>query len=272
MLINGKEEQYISVLDRGLCYGDGFFETCLCAEGTLQNWSYHWSRMEKSADILRIPLPEESTFLSDVEALHAQQDHTLNEYVIKIIVTRGSGGRGYSSANCTSPSRIVISSTMPNYQQLRSQGMSVSILDSRLNAEGKIAGLKHLNRLSQVLAKMELDECASDEGIVCNTEGYVREGVSSNVFMVRGKRIITPPLDDCGVAGILRQKVITIAPSVCKADVLEENFHPSDLLTADDIFFTNSLLGVCPARQLQDRIYERSTTTQHLINACLEKD
>jgi 4-amino-4-deoxychorismate lyase len=271
-LINGEKENQLSPADRGLCYGDGFFETFYCLEGTLQNWSYHWSRMVRSADILQIALPKESVFLSDFEKLKALQGQTPKACVIKIIVTRGTGGRGYSPANCHATSRIISTSSMPEYQQLRESGMRVSILDSVLTAEGKIAGLKHLNRLGQILAKMELDEKGTNEGVVCNAEGYVREGVSSNLFIVRDKTIITAPLNDCGVAGILRDKVIDSAPTICDAEVVERNFTIPDLLAADDAFFTNSLLGVCPVKSIEDRMYRTSNITQSLMSANLEAD
>lgn len=161
---------------------------------------------------------------------------------------------------------------MPNYQKLRAQGMVVSILNYTLNSEGRLAGLKHLNRLSLVFAKMELDETKSNEGIVCNTEGYVREGVSSNVFMVTDDTIFTPPLKDCGVSDVLRSKVMSLASKVYGVDVMEKNFTPSDLLAADDVFFTNSLLGVCPAKKIDGRIYDVGDIVQCLMAAKFETD
>lgn len=271
MLINGKKSTLISVLDRGLCYGDGFFETFFCFQGLLQNWDYHWVRMKKTADKLKIVLPGESVFLSDFAQLKAYNEQISTNNVIKVIVTRGVGGRGYSPTYCKSTSRIIFSSDMPNYQTLRTQGMEVAILNSTLTAEGQLAGLKHLNRLSQVLAKMELDEKGGDEGVVCNEQGYVREGVSSNVFIVRNNVLITPPLNDCGVKGVLRNKIIDLAPVLCNLDVLEQDFFVSDLLAADEIFFTNSLLGVCPVKKISNHFYSTGKITQTLMNASLEK-
>lgn len=271
-LINGEENSLISVMDRGLCYGDGFFETFLCLDGALQNWSYHWGRMQRSAAILQMTLPEESLFLSDVKKLETKNHQMKKSCVVKIIVTRGVGGRGYSVVNCESTNRIVFVASLPDYQSLRLRGMNVSVLDAVLTDEGKVAGLKHLNRLAQVIAKIELDKKGADEGVLCNSNGYVREGVSSNLFMVSDGKIITPPLDDCGVSGVLRSKVIDLAPGFVDAEVIESNFMISDLLAADEVFFTNSLLGVCPVKRIGSCIYKVGDITQCLLNANLETD
>jgi len=271
-LINGEANSLISVMDRGFCYGDGFFETFFCLNDVLQNWPYHWARMQKSAAVLQMALPEESLFLSDFEKLETKKFQEKKACVVKIIVTRGVGGRGYSPFNCESTNRIIFSASLPDYQQLRLSGMNVSILDAVLSDEGQVAGLKHLNRLGQVIAKIELDKKGTDEGVLCNSRGYVREGVSSNLFMVSDGEVITPPLDDCGVAGVLRSKVIDLAPKLLNTAVIESNFMVSDLLAADEVFFTNSLLGVCPVKRIGSRIYKVGDIAQCLLSENLEAD
>lgn len=269
-LVNGEKESQVSIFDRGLCYGDGFFETFFYSNGTLQNWSYHWARMVKSADILRMTLPDPSVFFADLESLEKKID-TDGNCVVKIVITRGVGGRGYSPSSCKVINRLMYSDSLPDYKSLRKTGVDVSLLNTRLEAEGKIAGLKHLNRLNQIMAKMELEERDTREGILCNQDGYVREGVSSNIFIIKNQSIITPPLNDCGVAGVLRSKVIHVSPKY-HTPVIEKNFTIEELLDADEVFFTNSLLGVCPVTSIEGETYNVGNITQKLMSLQLEAD
>lgn len=273
VLVNGVEADVISVMDRGLAYGDGFFETFYCIDGLLQNWIFHWERMKRSAGVLKMDLPSETEFLCDFDALKNLENRTERDFVVKIIVTRGVGGRGYSIQGADSANRIIFSSQMPDYKSLRSKGMDVSFLNFRLNAEGPVAGLKHLNRIGQVFAKIELDETGNDEGIVCDSDGFVIEGVSSNIFIVSGNEIITPHLQHCGVKGVLRKKVIETAFDISGAKVLEESLKPEDIRSADSIFFTNSLLGVCPVRKLEGQTFETDgDILKCLMDASLQSD
>ncbi len=267
-LINGEKGDAISIFDRGFCYGDGFFETIYCKDNVLQNWSYHWNRMRKSAQRLHLSIPDEAIFLEDFEKLEKELDDN-HCCVVKIIVTRGAGGRGYSGSQCKATTRVMFSAAMPNYQALKSKGVKAAILSNRLQPEGDIAGLKHLNRLNQILLKVEAEEKSIDEGIVCNLDGYVREGISSNLFIVQGTSLITPPLDDCGVEGTVRNKLIDIASDIF-SHVRIENFTPEQLHQADEVFFTNSLMGICPVREVDQTHYPSRPMSQQLMDLHLE--
>ncbi|EEE35843.1 aminodeoxychorismate lyase [Rhodobacteraceae bacterium KLH11] len=272
MLVNGEPNQHISIFDRGLAYGDGFFETIYCCNEAMQNWLYHWQRMRESAERLNILLPDESTFLVDLEKIKSTFSTPRFEWVIKIVVTRGVGGRGYSPNKCETPTRIMYVGDMPPYEALRRRGMRVSLLKYELQTEPMTAGLKHLNRLPQVLAKTELDGTGCDEGIVLNSKGFVREGVSSNIFMIKNDRLLTAPLYDCGVAGVLRRKLIDVSSDICGLSVEQVDFTFGDIMSAEEVFFANSLLGVCPVKEIGNTPFKIGETTRRLMEACLQAD
>lgn len=241
-MVNGIPNDKIPVYDRGLAYGDGFFETLYWHQGQLQNWNYHWKRMQRSALVFQLKLPVEEDLIEDVAALNLSPE---NDCVVKMIITRGTGGRGYSPANCTSTVRIVSCSALPDYSQHKVDGISITLLNTVLGSQPMLAGLKHLNRLNQVFARIELEKTSYFEGLVCNQDGHVREVIASNIFIVRKGKIITPPLTDCGVEGTVRAKIIHLFEN-SNTPIIIDNFTPNELLLADEIFITNSLLGVCP--------------------------
>lgn len=268
IIVNGKPNGTLDPKDRGLAYGDGFFETLLYEQGALQNWQLHWQRMHKSAQVLQIDLPNESTILSDIAqlALNPRTPST-----IKIVITRGSGGRGYSPRNCHNSTVILSQSPVPNYHLAKQKGITLALLKTPLAEQHALAGLKHLNRLNQVMARLELEQTDYFEGVLCNREGYVREVVASNIFLVSKGEVLTPPLHDCGVAGTVRAKLL-MQPNNYQYPVKEQEFKPEQLLRADEVFISNALMGVCPVTQIARQHFQLGKVSQYFAALAPEKN
>ncbi|PCJ99591.1 MAG: aminodeoxychorismate lyase [Alteromonadaceae bacterium] len=268
IIINGEPGGTLDPKDRGLAYGDGFFETLLYDQGALQNWRLHWQRMRKSANVLQIDLPNESTILNDITklALNPQTPAT-----VKIIITRGPGGRGYSPKNCHNSTVILSQSPVPNYSLAKQNGVELALLKTPLSEQHSLAGLKHLNRLNQVMARLELEQTDCFEGVLCNREGHVREVIASNIYLVSEGQVITPPLHDCGVEGTIRAKLLNRANN-CKYPIKEQEFSVEQLLQADEVFISNSLMGICPVKQIAQQHFPLGEVSGYFSALTPEKD
>lgn len=245
MLINGEPEQSISALDRGLLYGDGLFETIRLHQGRLLLWSRHLKRLLDSCQTFGIVIsPDE--LVTDVDKLLRNQPC---DGIIKIIVTRGTGGRGYRPLVSGHATRIVQYFPLAPDLELKSEsGVHTRICRQTLG-QGSLAGHKHLNRLEQVLAAGELS-ADLDEGIMLNRHGQVIEGIRSNIFLVSNEQLCSPDLSLSGVNGVMRAYLLkqfadSGRPVIVRAITLTE------LLQAQEVFLCNSVLGVWPVVSLQ---------------------
>jgi len=245
-MINGKREACLSPLDRGFSYGDGVFRTFPVKNNVPVNWDRHYTRLRDDCNALRIVCPLASVLLNDIE--HLCQG--LDACAVKIIVTRGESGRGYAVPPLAQPSRVVIRSPMPDYPVGNSHhGVALHLCETRLGLQPALAGIKHLNRLENVLARMEWLDPALAEGLMLDAAGYVIEGTMSNVFMRLGSRVLTPDLSECGVAGVTRQRILELLPTLGYTVAIEK--IPLDVVyTADEVVICNSLLGVWQVRYL----------------------
>lgn len=248
-LINGKSSDAISLYDRGLQYGDGLFETIAVEDETLLCWNEHIERLQSGCRRLNIPIPNQVTL--DEEANHLAS--SVKQGIIKIIITRGQGGRGYALPDNVAPSRIVSLYPWPEYSfQNPDNGIKVRICDYRYTHNAMLAGIKHLNRLEQVLARSEWTDSSIAEGIVLDHEENVIEGTMSNVFHVTNATLYTPDLSVCGVNGIIRQKIITLA-SELQLDVCINHVSLKSLMEADEAFVCNSIIGIWPITMIDEK-------------------
>lgn len=246
-LVNGRASESFAITDRGLHYGDGVFETAAIQGGMVELWARHEARLKQGCNRLGIPLPESARLKSEIEKLCFGQTRG----VLKVIITRGSGGRGYrppTVAECQ-PTRIVQVHPWPDYPaNWRDDGICIRTCQTRLAQQPLLAGIKHLNRLEQVLARCEWQDPGIAEGVMLDTAERVISGTTSNVFFVRDGILHTPELSHCGIAGIVRSVVLEIAAALGISIQVGE-YSLADLAQADEIFFTNSLIGVWPVRQ-----------------------
>ncbi|MDO6563103.1 aminodeoxychorismate lyase [Amphritea sp. 1_MG-2023] len=248
ILINGLSEQSLPVADRGLAYGHGLFETICLNQAKPVAWQAHIERLKAGAQRLAIPLPDniEQLLLEDLSTLLSTRSASTVRQVLKITLTRGCGGRGYAVDAETPINRIVQLSAFPVYpDQPADNGITVRLCQSRLAIAPHLAGIKHLNRLEQVLARAEWSTTAIREGLVLDTEGYLVEGTMSNLFWCRDGVLYTPQLDRCGVKGIVREQVVRLAQQ--QGIPLQQGlFTAAALNDADEVFVCNSIIAIWP--------------------------
>ena len=239
-----------SLWDRGLHYGDGVFRTFPLKKGSIPFFDRQLKKLEDDCRRLLIPWPDEGALRGKVN----EGIKNMENAVIKIIVTRGQGQRGYKPQVTRGPNVFVLVSELGDYEVKRQQGICVRLCSLRLSRQPKLAGIKHLNRLEQVLARSEWDDPFIDEGILLDDNDQVIEGIMSNLFLWDGQQLITPPLEHCGVKGLMRDLVLENAQHLgwpCKVQPM----YLAELKKAAALFMTNSLWGIVPVRQFGERHY-----------------
>ena len=257
MLINGIQSTTIKATDRGLAYGDGLFSTLKVELGKVQLWDFHLQRLQLGAQRLFFPDVNWAALENEVELL-AETLIDKPQAVLKIILTRGTGGRGYSSHGCNEPLRILSVHDFPGfYKQWQSEGIALILCQQRLAINPSLAGLKTLNRLEQVLIKHELEIHQAVEGIVCDSDGFVIEACTANVFVYLNQQWLTPKLDRSGVKGVKRRQVIELAKQA-NIIIKEVKLTVDNLMNADVVCLTNALMDLVPVKQFQSHCYDQS--------------
>jgi 4-amino-4-deoxychorismate lyase len=242
--IDGVRGDAVPVDDRGLQYGDGLFETILVRAQRPRFLETHLARLSQGLDRLGIPFEEFDALRAEISAAAAQAPALA---VLKVIVTRGSARRrGYAPA-ADRPRRIVSLWPAAALANLEA-GVDLRIAQLRVADHSPLAGLKHLNRLENVLAAAE-ESGGAFESLLLDTSGNVVSGVMSNVFIVKAGKIATPPVNRVGVAGVMRGIVLREAPRLGIAAEIRP-LSLGDLHEADEAFITNARLGVVPVRSV----------------------
>ena len=266
VLINGIASGYVSVTDRGLHYGDGVFETIACIGNHPVFIQQHLNRMESGARKLKIHFPDRKLFLDDINCLLRGNN---SNSIIKLILTRGRGKRGYRYETRQVPTRICMLSAWPDYvAHWREHGIATRFCQTQVSTNPQLAGIKSLNRLDSVLASSELGP-AFNEGFLSDIEGNVIEGSMSNIFIVTNDTLVTPDLSRCGVNGIMREQIIDIAHNN-NIKVETRNITKDELLESREIFISNSVIGACVVKQLEQQFYNIDTMTR-TINKILDR-
>jgi 4-amino-4-deoxychorismate lyase len=276
-LINGSLNQSISPFDRGFAYGDGVFRTMVMRNGLPDFWHMHYQKLVADCGAIGIVCPSAELLMSDLQQLFSVDEIA----VAKIIVTRGEGNRGYTPPAITAPTRVVIKTSMPDYpEEYFSAGVHLCICDTRLANQAKLAGVKHLNRLENVLARMEWQDAnianGIVEGILLDNEANVIECTSANIFARFGDTLMTPALTQCGIAGITRQRILDIAHTLSLKPIIEV-FNLNKLYQADEMIVCSSLYGAWQVQSIQDltSVIQKSWSVGSLavnIRAALKHD
>lgn len=260
MLINGMAPadpaQAISAEDRGFQYGDGLFETALLKHGLVRFLDDHLRRLRDGCERLGIPVPDDNVLRAEITRVVG----SVRDGVLKIVVSRGAGGRGYRPAADLQPTRLVALYETPS--DLSAHSISLRWCETRLGRNARLAGIKHLNRLEQVLAQAEW-RGEFDEGLMLDTEGEVVCATASNVFIVRDNGLVTPDLRFSGVAGVMRTQVLRAGPALGLA-VSEEPLWPHDIEAASEIFLTSAVRGIRPVAALGTLRWQNHPVTDKL--------
>jgi 4-amino-4-deoxychorismate lyase len=249
MLINGVSGDLISIRDRGLLYGDGVFRTLKAVSGQALHWPLHYQKLQHDCAALGITCPVFECLSAELASLLV--DHP--DAVIKIIVTRGPGVRGYAPSVQTVPTHLWDVSPLPDYPaSYTTNGVTLGLCSLQLSHQPRLAGIKHLNRLENVLAAAECTDV--NEGLLLDRDGWVIEGVRSNLFLISHGCLITPDLSQCGVAGVERDRVMNAGRQIgMPVEVRHVRFD--ELLAADEVFLTNSVFGLWPVARFSDKVW-----------------
>jgi len=276
-LINGINTDFLNVYDRSIHYGDGVFETILCVDNKLYYWSQHFERLRLSAALLKIGCPTEQSFLDDIRKLLVDnKTQSGQSVVIKLILSRGVSERGYKIDAKKSVNRIVLlSSIQADYSSLLSERLlqgELFVCKQQVSINENLAGIKHLNRLENVLARSEWQDNTKKsnamksevrqsyiDGLMLNANQHVIEGCMSNLFAVKGNKLFTPQLKQSGIKGIMRDAIMEITHKI-GLQLEATDLTLDEIYNMDELFISNSLIGIKSVTKLGDCHYQKKTT------------
>ncbi|MBE8215311.1 MAG: aminodeoxychorismate lyase [Endozoicomonadaceae bacterium] len=252
-------QTHLPITDRGLAYGDGLFETMRVHQKKIIFQDLHWERLKQGCSTLK--------FNVKWDHLAKQQHHILNqiqvtEGILKLIVTRGSGRRGYDPHDATPRAIWQFFPEVKRDIEKLTQGIVLFPCKTRLAHQPSLAGMKHLNRLEQVLARQEWRDPMYTEGLMRDFNGHCIEGTMSNLFIVHHDTLITPDLKQCGVAGIMREWILNHSKINIKQSI--HIISEQTLSAASEIFMCNSIMGIWPVKQYKKNQYKPGLITRQL--------
>ncbi|MEW6591706.1 MAG: aminodeoxychorismate lyase [Pseudomonadota bacterium] len=267
ILVNGESSGPLDARDRGLAYGDGVFRTLRLEAGQPVWWADHYARLAADCAALELVCPDEARLRGEIGRVAAD-----GAEVVKIIVTRGAGARGYAPPAQPTVTRIVLGAPLPAHAGADAPvDVRARWCDLRLARQPRLAGIKHLNRLEQVLARAEWDDPGIFEGLLCDDSGAVISGVMSNLFLAKDGELRTPDLAACGVAGVARARLLDAAAragltlQVCR-------LTPDAILDADEVMLCNSLIGVRRVAALGEHTWVPAGWTSRLNRLLYDLD
>lgn len=263
-LVNGRESDVISTQDRGLLYGDGIFETIAVRNGKARYLPQHMQRLTLGCKRLGLEFHDHAQLTEEIDHLLADTD----DAVLKIILTRGTGARGYAIPPTGEVTRILSMSAYPEYPAAYyTAGIHLRLCETRLGENSRLAGIKHLCRLEQVLARSEWRDPAIQEGLMLSSSGHLIEGTMSNLFLVLDNRLITPDLSLCGVSGIMRSVIMEHARRMSLMTEVR-NVELRELHDAEELFVCNSIIGLWPVTQCNEHSLDApGPVTQQIIGS-----
>ena len=263
-LINGCEQNMLAASDRATQFGDGCFTTACIIDGEIPLFAAHLARLQDACQKLLITFDNWSELQNEMKML--AKGHVRG--VLKVIISRGSGGRGYSGKNCHSATRILSVSAWPDhYDRWRQEGITLALSPVRLGRNPLLAGLKHLNRLEQVLIRTHLEQTDADEALVLDSEGWVTECCAANLFWRKGDVVYTPRLDQAGVNGIMRQFCIRMLAQ-SPFSIVEVYAGLEEIMQADEIVVCNALMPIIPVRACGDTLLSSRLLFDYLAPLC----
>lgn len=262
-LVNGQQAEHISIRDRGFQYGDGCFETVRILFKKPILWSEHLKRLKYACKTLQLSVNFD---LLKSEVAQLIRVNKATNVILKIIITRGEGGRGYAPAVQSDCTRILqlIDYVAPS----TSSGARVVVCRHRLSSNSFLGGIKHLNRLDQVLARAQIPaDC--DEGLCMDEAGYVIEGCRSNLLFAIDNKLVSPDLSKSGVEGVMLDHLIDEF-GVKGIAVIRRTISMSELKRADEILLCNSVFGVWPIAEIQNEDWRITLKEKPFTAAALE--
>lgn len=277
VFLNGQfvpaEQAVVSVFDRSFLYGDGLFETMRVSNGKPFRWWQHMERLRSGGDFLGLKIPISCKALEKFAAELIAQNK-MPDALLRLTVSRGVGPRGYSPKGADQPVVVMTLHPVPGAPSTGSASWKLVTASFRLPAGEKLAHFKTANKLAQVLARAEADAAGADEALLCNTDGFVIEGASSNLFWIEGDTVCTPPLASGILAGVTRAVTLELCQQL-GLPVAERQVTPEQLRRVSGVFLTLSSLGVVGATALDDFALAPSACVAklgHAYDQCLARD
>ncbi|KZZ62867.1 hypothetical protein A3762_01960 [Oleiphilus sp. HI0125] len=278
LLYSSLEEESTSPLslsNRGLAYGDGIFETIRVVQAKVPLLDYHRARFLRGVEVLSLGSSLEllETFDDQLEnAVRQLQLHGHENGLVKLIATRKEGGRGYAPIEPSSVDLFIQVFELPHYQEsYYSSGIELALCSHRLSEQPMLAGIKHLNRLDQVMGARELN--GAPEGVMLDQKNHVIEGTKSNLIALIDGTFYTPELSVCGIRGTLLSALL--AGELEEFDgsfaIQERQMTLDDLHQADALLMINSVFGVWPVSQFQQSKYAPSTQVNKMMSAVKQR-
>lgn len=259
--VDGVAADAIDALDRGLHYGDGLFETIACRAGRPRFLTLHLQRLTEGCARLGIRGVDATVLTAQIEQLAA----TEADCVLKLIVTRGSAtARGYGAHGDELARTVLLQYPWPSEDPACwEQGVAVRTAVGRLGENPALAGLKHLNRLEQVMIRAEWSDPGIQEALVFGSSGALVSGTMSNVFLVTDGRIMTPAIIGAGIRGVMRRVVMREAERG-GLSITETTLDAAALSQAQELFLTNARIGIWPVRALDGEVRRIGPVTRQL--------
>jgi len=246
MIINGFPSKNVAIADRGFNFGDGHFTTIKMAAGQALLLDLHLARLQQACTVLAIAFEP----WDELVAAITHQALRLQDGVLKVTITRGEGGRGYGTLGCSSANWFLQHRPIPAiYSEWTNTGIELMLCQYQQTVNPILAGLKTLNRLDQVMIKQELDAHGATDGLVCSTDGYLIETSVANVFWVTAGKVHTPSTKRSGVEGVMKTHISRVLHNL-GFTVATGDYTMADLQAADEIFITNSIMGVVPVKAI----------------------
>ena len=271
--VDGESQQTIDILDRSFQYGDGCFTTMLVQNGEIEHFHDHQHRVDECLKALRISALDWNVVnawltsaIQHIQNRHHESANKSNSRKagIKLHVSRGAGGRGYSTKNIAKPTITISTFDYPShYAEWQDNGVELGVCRQALGLSPLLAGHKHNNRLEQVLMKDEMDQAGEVDGLVLDISGNVIETTMANLFWRQGEVIYTPQLTQSGVAGVMRKQVLTTLNQT-ELSVTIAGYCLPQVMQADEVFITNSILGVAPVTRISETQFNIGTVTRSL--------
>jgi len=260
-----EEKAVVSVFDRGFLYGDGLFEAVRVFNGKPFRWREHMDRLRAGAEFLKIKLPYSQHRLHTTAEKLIQQNK-MPDCLLRLTLTRGIGAAGYSPASARKPTLAMALRSAPKPDGARLPQWKLASSSFRLKADDPLARFKTCNKLPQVLARAEADDAGAHEALLLNTDGFVAEGTSSNVFWIKGGVIYTPPVAAGILPGVTRSVVFEIATKL-GISIREKNIRLKDFGRMDGVFLSLTSRGIVEATSLDGQELKTSELTQRMRDA-----
>jgi 4-amino-4-deoxychorismate lyase len=273
MIVNGLEQQQIAIADRGFQYGDGCFTTMAFRNGCFELFNPHIKRLKLACKTLHIDFDK----WAELEHCIVESIKPFVDCVIKVIITRGEGGRGYSPDGAVNPNYIITHHTIPQYYtSWQTKGIKLTVSPIQLACQPLLAGIKHLNRLEQVLIKQSLAQTDYLDAVVCDFQQKIIESSVGNIFWYKDNVWYTPDLTESGVEGVMRNHVLAIMREKnLRCQVVKQDI--SVLFSAQELFICNSLMLLVPIisvlnptdLQAKNYIVDQTRQLQHYVHSAI---